>query len=113
MSDQSDTELEEEQESEQAGASAQETASEEEVVVDLDSAEEYQTRIEELEETVEAQREEIEELQDLMVDLSARVADGRGFGVCPECHGPVRKVRRWLGATTIECARCGEVYHEY
>ncbi|MFO7832763.1 MAG: hypothetical protein R6V31_01585 [Halohasta sp.] len=85
----------------------------EDVVVDLDSAAAYDERVDELQETVEQQAERIDELEDLLLDLSVRAADDRGMGVCPECHGPVEKVRRWFGPTTIECRRCGEVFHEY
>jgi len=85
----------------------------EEIVLDLESAEEYENRIDELETTLEEQQEEIEELKDLMLDLSVRTADGRGLGVCPDCHGPVEKVKRWFRPTVIKCRRCGEVYHEY
>lgn len=85
----------------------------EDVVVDLDSAEAYEQRVDQLQETVEEQAEQIEELEGLLLDLSTRVADGRGMGVCPECHGPVEKVSRWFGPKTIECRRCGEVFHEY
>ena len=83
------------------------------LVVDLDSAEAYEQRVDQLQETVEEQAEQIEELQDLLLDLSVRAADDRGMGVCPECHGPVEKVSRWFGPTTIECRRCGTVFHEY
>lgn len=107
------TEDTDEEETVETTATDQESESEEEVIVDLESSEAYESRIDELEATVEAQREEIEELQDLMLDLTTRVADGRGMGVCPECHGPVQKVRRWLGPTTIECRQCGKVFHEY
>ncbi|WP_253737676.1 hypothetical protein [Halohasta salina] len=85
----------------------------EDVVVDLDSAAAYDQRVDELQETVEQQAERIDELEDLLLDLSVRAADDRGMGVCPECHGPVEKVRRWFGPTTIECRRCGETFHEY
>ncbi|CAM2791902.1 MULTISPECIES: hypothetical protein [Halobacterium] len=85
----------------------------EDVVVDLDSAAAYEQRVDELEAVVEEQREQIEELEDLMLDLSVRAADDKGMGVCPECHGPVEKIDPWFGATRIECRRCGEVYHEY
>jgi RNA polymerase-binding transcription factor DksA len=85
----------------------------EDVVVDLDSAEAYEQRVDRLQETVEAQEARIEELEDLLLDLSVRAADDRGMGVCPECHGPVEKIRRWLRPTTIECRRCGETFHEY
>lgn len=83
------------------------------VVVDLDSAEAYEQRVDQLQETVEDQQEQIEELEDLLLDLSVRAADDRGLGVCPECHGPVEKVRRWFGPTTIECTRCDREFHEY
>jgi uncharacterized protein with PIN domain len=90
-----------------------ETDVSEDVVVDLDSAEAYEQRIDQLQETVEEQAEQIDRLEGFLTELSARVADGRGMGVCPECNGPVEKVRRWFGPTTIECRRCGEVLHEY
>lgn len=83
------------------------------VVVDLDSAEAYEQQIEQLQEAMEEQQDRIEELEDLLVDLSVRAADDRGLGVCPECHGPVEKVRRWFGPTTIECTRCRAEFHEY
>lgn len=86
---------------------------EREVVLDLESAEEYEQQIDELTETVEEQQAEIEELQDMLLDLSVRSADDRGMGVCPECHGPVEKVRRWFRPTVIKCRRCEEVFHEY
>lgn len=89
------------------------SAVDEDIVLDLEEAEDYEQRIDELQETVEEQREQIEELEDLMLDLSTRVADDKGMGVCPECHGPVEKVRRWFRPTRIECRRCEEVYHEY
>lgn len=85
----------------------------EDVVLDLESAQEYESRIDELQETVEDQRERIEELEGLMLDLSTRVADGKGMGVCPDCHGPVTKITRWIRTSTIECTRCGRVFHEY
>jgi RNA polymerase-binding transcription factor DksA len=85
----------------------------EDVVVDLDSAEAYEQRVDQLQETVEEQEARIEELEELLLDMSVRAADDRGMGVCPECHGPVEKVRRWFGPTTIECRRCGESFHEY
>lgn len=85
----------------------------EDIIVDLDSAQAYDQRIDQLEETLEEQSEQIEELEDLLLDLSVRAADGQGIGVCPECHGPVEKVSRWFRPTTIECRRCGETFHEY
>lgn len=82
-------------------------------VIDLDSATDYAQSVEELQETVAQQNERIDELEDLLLDLSARAADDGGIGVCPECHGPVEKVSRWFGPTTIECRRCDNVLHEY
>jgi RNA polymerase-binding transcription factor DksA len=107
-----ETETEEEQTPERAQSEGAIDATQRSVV-DLDSAEAYEQRVDELTDRVERQEEEIEELKDLLLDLSVRQADGRGMGVCPECHGPVEKVRRWLGPTTIECRRCGEMFHEY
>jgi len=91
----------------------QEAMVDEEVVLDLDAAEEYEEVIDQLTDRVEEQQEQIEELNDLVMDLSTRVADGRGMGVCTDCHGPVMKVRRLFSPTTVECRRCGRVYHEY
>jgi len=91
----------------------QETVVEDELVLDLDAAEEYEEAIDRLTDRVEEQQEQIEELNDLVMDLSTRVADGRGMGVCTDCHGPVMKVKRLFSATTIECRRCGRVYHDY
>ncbi len=84
-----------------------------ELRVDLDAAAAHEQRIEQLQETVSEQADRIEELEALLLDLSVRAADDRGMGVCPECHGPVEKVSRWFGPTTIECRRCGTVFHEY
>lgn len=98
---------------EEVESQAEQETEDADVVVDLDSAEEYEQRVDQLQETVEEQQEQIEELEDLLLDLSVRAADDRGLGVCPECHGPVEKVKRWFGPTTIECTRCGESFHEY
>jgi len=112
MTDESTTE-----ENETATEADEETADVEEsvsddVVVDLDSVQDYETDVEALQETVEEQAERIEELEGLLLDLSTRVADGKGMGVCPDCHGPVQKVKRWIGPTKIECRQCGRVFHE-
>ncbi|PSQ19255.1 hypothetical protein BRD00_03185 [Halobacteriales archaeon QS_8_69_26] len=112
MSDETETE-ERETEAEVGSPATEEGDLDEEIVVDLDSAGDYEDRIAQLEETVREQTEEIEELQDLLLDLSVRAADGRGMGVCPECHGPVVKVDPWFRSARIECKRCGEVFHEY
>ncbi len=85
----------------------------ENVVLDLESAEEYERDVDTLLETVEQQQQRIEKLESLMLDLSTRVADGRDMGVCPDCHGPVERVRRWFRPSVIKCQRCGEIYHEY
>lgn len=85
----------------------------EDVVLDLESAEAYERDMDELLEAVEQQQQQIEELEALILDLSTRVADGRDIGVCPDCHGPVERVRRWFRPSVIKCQRCGEIYHEY
>lgn len=120
MTDVSDEETEtqevadEETETREVEAKADGVATlDEEVVLDLESAEEYEQRIDDLVETVEQQQEQIEELESLMLDLSTRVADGRDIGVCADCHGPVERIRRWFRPSVIKCRRCGEVYHEY
>jgi hypothetical protein len=83
-----------------------------EAVLDAEAVEEAQT-VEELTETVEEQREQIEELESLLLDLSARVADGNSMGVCPDCHGPVIKVDPWFRPAKIKCTDCQRVFHEY
>lgn len=83
------------------------------VVLDLEAAEEYEEVIDQLQDRIDEQQEQIEELNDLMLDLSVRVADDRAMGVCPECHGAVIKRKGLFRRTTIECTRCGEVYHKY
>lgn len=113
--DEAETEAEADPETEtktERGTTEDDEAVADDVVVDLDSAQEYESRIRELQETVEEQSEQISELEDLLLDLSVRVADDKGMGVCPECHGPVQKVGRWFGPTTIECRSCGEVFYE-
>lgn len=87
---------------------------EDEATIDVETTEE-ETGEQDLRELVEEQQEEIEELQDIVLDLSARAAHSGGIGVCPDCHGPLRKVGGgFLGLKTkIKCGECGEVYHEY
>jgi hypothetical protein len=80
-----------------------------EVVVDVDAVSDETA----LAERVEEQKERIEELEDLVLDLSVRVADDRAMGVCPDCHGPVQKMDRWIRPSTIECRRCDRVFHTY
>lgn len=84
---------------------------ESDVVLDAEAATEYETRIKELQATVEDQNDRIEELEDLLLDLSTRVADGRDMGVCPDCHGPVVKIRRFLRSNSIKCQRCDRVFY--
>lgn len=77
------------------------------------AVEEREDTIEELQSVVEEQSEQIETLENQFLDLSARVADGRNLGVCPECNGPTEKKERLFRSDTIECTRCGEVIHTY
>ena len=86
---------------------------EEEAVVDLDAAAEYETVADDLQETIRRQQEQIDKLNDLVLDLSARVADNDGVGVCPDCNGPVRKAGGWFSTKKIKCGDCGRVFHEY
>ncbi|MFO8115336.1 MAG: hypothetical protein R6U01_08250 [Halorubrum sp.] len=74
---------------------------------------EREETIAELRSVVESQSEQIETLEDRFLDLSARVADGRNLGVCPECNGPTEKKERLFRSDTIECLRCGEVIYTY
>ncbi len=85
------------------------TDREDEVVVDVDAVEDET----DLAERVREQEERIEELEDLLLDLSVRVADDQAMGVCPDCHGPVTKMERWIRPSTIECRRCDRVFHTY
>lgn len=98
---------------EEESETTDEAAAEEDVVIDLEAADEQEGAVEELRETVEEQREQIEELNDLLLDLSSRAAHTGGMGVCPDCHGPVTKIKRWVRTSTVECTRCGRVFHEY
>jgi acyl-CoA reductase-like NAD-dependent aldehyde dehydrogenase len=100
-------------ESDAAVEAAAESEPEAEAVVDIEAAAEREDAVEALREQVREQREQIEELEGLLTDLSARVADGNDAGVCPDCHGPVVKMSRWLRPSTIECQRCGRVFHRY
>jgi hypothetical protein len=113
MADQTDTEEDQRTAEEELEETTQEESIDDDIVLDIDSATESETRVDQLQETVEQQSEEIDELQGLLMDLSTRVADDGGMGVCTDCHGPVVKQKRWFGSTTIECQRCGRVYHEY
>lgn len=86
---------------------------EEEAVVDLDAAAEYETVADDVQDTIRRQQEQIEQLNDMVMDLSTRVADNGGVGVCPDCAGPVRKTGGWFSKNKIKCSDCGRVFHEY
>ncbi|WP_096393671.1 SlyX family protein [Halorubrum trapanicum] len=121
-----DTEAEAESTTETTAEEETEAATDD-VAIDVEAIDEYEQRIEELstaveerDETieelrsvVEEQSEQIEKLENQFLDLSARVADGRNLGVCPECNGPTEKKERLFRSDTIECTRCGEVIHTY
>jgi uncharacterized coiled-coil protein SlyX len=106
---------------------AETTGETDDVTIDVEAIDEYEQRIEELSTAVEERDETIEELRSVVeeqseqidrlegqfLDLSARVADGRNLGVCPECNGPTEKKERLFRSDTIECTRCGEVIHTY
>ena len=77
------------------------------------AVEERDETIEDLQSVIEEQSEQIDKLENQFLDLSARVADGRNLGVCPECNGPTEKKERLFRSDTIECTRCGEVIHTY
>lgn len=84
-----------------------------ETKVDIDNISE-ETEIERIEKAIQKQEEQIEELQDLVLDLSTRVAHDGGVGVCPDCHGALVKTGGFLTLRTkIKCKRCGEVQHRY
>ncbi|WP_096592656.1 SlyX family protein [Halorubrum ezzemoulense] len=120
-----DAEAEAEQRSE--STAEQEAEETDDVTIDVEAIDAYEQRIEELSTAVEEREETIEELQSVVeeqseqierlegqfLDLSARVADGRNSGVCPECNGPTEKKERLFRSDTIECTRCGEVIHTY
>lgn len=123
-----DTEAEAESTVEETAEAEQtEQTQSDDVTIDVEAIDDYERQIEELstaveerEETieelrsvVEEQAEQIERLEGQFLDLSARVADGRNLGVCPECNGPTEKKERLFRSDTIECTRCGEVVHTY
>ncbi len=104
-----DNEATVEEEAETEETAVTETEAEDEVVLDVDAVGEETA----LAERVEEQAERIDELEDLVLDLSVRVADDRAMGVCPDCHGPVMKISRWVRPDSIECRRCDRVFHTY
>ena len=90
-----------------------ETETEPETTLDIEAAAEQEASIEALQNTVEEQGDRIEELEDLVLDLSARVASGDATGVCPDCHGPVIKSNPFFRSAKIKCSDCGRVFHDY
>jgi predicted trehalose synthase len=98
---------------EEAEATTDATTESAGVAVDLDALAERDAVIDELEETVATQTEQIRELEDLMLDLSTRVAADGATGVCPDCHGPVVKVSPIFRAAKVKCVSCGRVFHEF
>lgn len=105
----SETTTDAEREAEADAEVEAENEDEDEVVLDVDAAGDETA----LAQTVEEQAERIDELEDLVLDLSVRVADDSAQGVCPDCHGAVTKVDRWIRPSTIECQRCDRVFHTY
>ncbi|ERH00079.1 MAG: hypothetical protein J07HQX50_01233 [Haloquadratum sp. J07HQX50] len=89
------------------------SSAETEATLDVEAAAEREEYIEELREQVDDQQSRIEELEDLVLDLSTRVASGDATGVCPDCHGPVVKVSPWFRSSKIKCSQCGRVFHEF
>ncbi len=49
----------------------------------------------------------------MVMDLSARLADNDGVGVCPDCRGPITKTGGFFSKDEIKCQDCGRVYHQY
>lgn len=92
---------------------SEDSESVEQASLDLDNISDEQ-EMERIKNVLREQEEQIEELQDLVLDLSTRVAHDGGVGVCPDCNGPLVKVNTLFGLRSkIECKRCEEVYHEY
>jgi hypothetical protein len=102
----------EETQTQDADVETESTDEQTRAVLDADAIEDTQST-EDLEALVNEQQERIEELEDLLLDLSTRVADGNSMGVCPDCHGAVIKVSPWSRSTKIKCTDCGRVFHEY
>ena len=112
--DEAEATTEQETETEAAAIDMEALDTYDETIEELTEAlEEREETIEDLRSVVEEQSEQIEKLENQFLDLSARVADGRNLGVCPECNGPTEKQSRLFRSDTIECLRCGEVIHTY
>lgn len=77
----------------------------EDAAIELESVAEYEQRIEEFRSLAEAQQDQIEALNDMIIDLSTRVADGLDISGCPECYGPLVRKNRLFRNDTIECRR--------
>lgn len=113
MSDGKETTTEEAAEATEESADEQDVEVETEATLDVEAAEEREASVETLRERVTEQEERIEELEDLLLDLSARNADDGGTGVCPDCHGPVAKTSTLFRSPKIKCMKCERVFHEY
>lgn len=101
----------------------------EDAVLDLGESAEPKEKIEKLKERVNEQEdiiesqkkaihkheERLDQMSDTLLDLSARVADGGGAGVCMKdsCPGALLRVQDEDGTDIIKCSGCGEVVHEY
>lgn len=119
MSDkeQTDTDVDETNENMPRAASTDEVQTDSTATInleDVDTEEEAEDRTREL---LQKQQEQIEQLNDLVLDLSARTADNGGVGVCPDCNGPVIQSKTggvlYSRPDKIECTDCGRVLHEY
>lgn len=84
--------------------------------------EKLRARINEQEKIIESQKEAIHkheerlnQMSDTLLDLSARIADSGGAGVCMKdsCHGALLRVQNKNGDDVIKCSGCGETVHEY
>ena len=90
-----------------------ETETDAEATLDIEAAVEQEATAEQLREQVDEQQERIEELENMVLDLSTRVADDKATGVCPDCHGPVVKQKPLFRSAKIKCMDCDRVFHEY
>lgn len=83
---------------------------------------ELRDRVKEQQEIIESQRnalheheQQLSDLSDILLDLSARVADSGGAGVCmkSQCPGALLRMRQDNGDEVIKCSGCGEIVHNY
>ena len=91
----------------------EEREAEGEATLDIGAAVEQEETVEQLRGQIDEQQERIEELENMVLDLSTRVADDRATGVCPDCHGPVVKQKPLFRSAKIKCMDCDRVFHEY